>query len=169
MIVWREVHPPHSSRGQSIHCRQFPIYEFPKNILPSHCTLQTVSIYVFPKNILQSQCTLQTISHLWIPKKYFAKSVYTANNFPFMYSQIIFFQVSLLISTKNFPSRIILFCQELWYSGENNTHHPPLWVSLHCRQFPIYAFPKNILPSQCTLQTISHLYIPKKELAKSHY
>jgi hypothetical protein len=106
----------------SVHCIQFPIYVFQVCVHSKQ-----FPIYVFLENILPSQCTLQTISHLCIPKKYFTKSVNTANNFPFMYSQQI-------------------FCQ----------------FSVHCKHFPIYVFPKKILPSQCTLQTISHLCFPKK-------
>jgi hypothetical protein len=71
------------------------------------------------------------MSHLCFSKKYFVKSVYTANHFPFIYYQKI-------------------FCQ----------------VSVHCKQFPIYVFPTNILPSQCTLQTVSHLYFPKNEFSQ---
>ncbi len=43
---------------------------------------------------------------------------YTANNFPFMYSQKSFSQVSLLISTKYFQNRIIMFYLELWFCGD---------------------------------------------------
>ncbi len=112
----------------------FPFMYFQKIFgkVSVHC--KEFTIYVFPNNILPSQCTLQTVSHLCIHKKDFAKSVYTTNNFPIMYSQKI-------------------FCQ----------------VSVHCKQFPIYILPKNILPRLCTLQTISHLCIPKKDLTKSVY
>ncbi len=41
----------------------------------------------------------------------------TANNFTFMYSQKRFCQASLLISTRHFQNRIIMFRHELWYSA----------------------------------------------------
>jgi hypothetical protein len=48
----------------------------------------------------------------------FSHRLYTANNFPFMCFQKWFSQASLLISTKYFKNRIIMFCVELWYSVE---------------------------------------------------
>ncbi len=43
-----------------------------------------------------------------------AKSYNTANNFPFMYSEKRFSQASLLVSTKSFRKRVIMFCLELF-------------------------------------------------------
>ena len=43
---------------------------------------------------------------------------YTANNFPFLYSQKRFSQASLLISTTYLQNRIIMFCLELLYFVE---------------------------------------------------
>ncbi len=50
-----------------------------------------------------------------IPSCLFFTVLYTANNFPFMGSQKRFSQVLLVISTKYFQNRIIMFSLELWY------------------------------------------------------
>jgi hypothetical protein len=63
--------------------------------------------------------------------------VYTANNFPFMYSQKRFGQASLLISTTYFQNRIIMFCLELCYSVETyNTRCSHSAVSIGNNIFP---------------------------------
>ncbi len=78
----------------SAHCKQFPIYVFPKMFCQVSVHCKQFPIYAFPKNILPSQCTLQTISHLCISKKDLAQvSLLTSTKY-FLSSIILYIVLS---------------------------------------------------------------------------
>ncbi len=80
----------------------------------------TPLFFIFPGNFTHS--SLICICSEWIQCWSSCRGLIVfrlGQNFKqFMYSQKRFSQESLLISTKYFKNRIIMFCLELWYSAE---------------------------------------------------